>query len=172
VFRQFTVLRLMQWQRTSIFLCLETISLCPPGMIYQCSVSACLATCADPTAPQFCPFPNKDACVCPTGQLLHNGTCTANCPIGCVDANNQLHPVGDMTMIPLLLCSLVFLLITFVRNVHWNSSSLLFSHLIFSYVNCFCHSQFILRKSLLFSLFEIQLTMVYKCNKSTVDISI
>lgn len=71
-------------------------SYCPAGMIYKCSTKACLATCADPEAPDVCPFANKDACVCPPGELLYNGTCTASCPVGCLDQHGQLQLPGDM----------------------------------------------------------------------------
>jgi len=77
-----------------ILQCVAVSSFCPLGMIYQCGAPACLATCANPSAPQFCLFPNKDACVCPPGQLLFNETCTSNCPIGCLDPRDQLHPVS------------------------------------------------------------------------------
>jgi hypothetical protein len=67
---------------------------CPAGMVYQCSAPACLATCTEPNAANECPYANKDACVCPAGQVLNNGTCTSSCPVGCLDSNSQLRQVG------------------------------------------------------------------------------
>jgi len=73
----------------------NTSGMCSPGMEFKCSVSACQPTCAQPNAPDSCSLPNVDACVCPSGQYLFNGSCTDQCPTGCPDENNQLQPIGS-----------------------------------------------------------------------------
>jgi len=68
---------------------------CPVGMLYRCNASACQPTCADPEAADTCLEPNREGCVCPTGQLMNNGKCVSTCPVGCIDDNEQFHPIGD-----------------------------------------------------------------------------
>lgn len=68
---------------------------CPEGMEYRCNATACPSTCSDRDAEINCIQPNVEACVCPDGQLLHNGQCVSTCPVGCVDGNQQFHPIGE-----------------------------------------------------------------------------
>jgi hypothetical protein len=83
------------YQSICFYLCLtlDAESFCPPGMTYSCSTNACSATCMDPYAPEVCPFPEKDTCVCPVGQLFHNGSCTSCCLADCLGSNEQQHQV-------------------------------------------------------------------------------
>ena len=66
---------------------------CAAPLVYTRTGSACPATCADPNAPDNCPFADTEVCVCPDGKMLENGKCIERVDCGCIDSNGIRHKV-------------------------------------------------------------------------------
>ncbi|XP_051780732.1 zonadhesin, like [Erpetoichthys calabaricus] len=68
---------------------------CPPGSHYSPCGVACPPSCTELDAPNSCDLPCVEGCVCDSGLVLSGYKCVPFKECGCVDQNNNYHPVGD-----------------------------------------------------------------------------
>ncbi|XP_066578814.1 zonadhesin, like [Amia ocellicauda] len=68
---------------------------CPVSSHYSPCGTACPASCTDPSAPSQCPLPCVEGCVCDAGLVLSGDKCVPISQCGCVDKDNNYHPVGE-----------------------------------------------------------------------------
>ncbi|XP_030071544.1 IgGFc-binding protein [Microcaecilia unicolor] len=66
----------------TVFITCETIP-CPSNSHYNACMTACPATCVDPSAPENCNKPCIEGCECDDGYLLSGGSCVLRADCGC-----------------------------------------------------------------------------------------
>ncbi|XP_062388334.1 IgGFc-binding protein-like isoform X3 [Sardina pilchardus] len=56
---------------------------CPTNSHFESQGTGCPATCSNPNAPQNCPLPNQESCICNAGYVLSGGECVRQNDCGC-----------------------------------------------------------------------------------------
>uniref|UniRef100_A0A3Q3WZY4 VWFD domain-containing protein n=1 Tax=Mola mola TaxID=94237 RepID=A0A3Q3WZY4_MOLML len=56
---------------------------CPTNSHFESQGTGCPATCVNPNAPQNCPLPDQESCICNSSYILSAGVCVPHAECGC-----------------------------------------------------------------------------------------